>query len=99
MQAVFHLAEEELNETFLQNLKAQFKSQKLTIVVDAQAVDETEYLLDNPINAERLMRAVENIREGKNLVELDLGNLKAQFDAENHPGSNSPGGLVLLGAN
>lgn len=81
MQAVFHLAEEELDETFLQNLKTQFKSQHLTIVIDAQPVDETEYLLDNPVNAERLMRAVENIREGKNLVELDLENLKAQFDA------------------
>jgi antitoxin YefM len=81
MQAVFHLAEEELDETFLQNLKAQFKSQHLTIVVDAQPVDETDFLLDNPVNAERLMRAVENIREGKNLVELDLQTLNAQFDA------------------
>lgn len=48
---------------------------KLKITVSPE-VDETEYLLSNPENANRLLKSIDNIKKGGKLVELDLKKLK-----------------------
>jgi hypothetical protein len=35
--------------------------------------DDTAYLLSNPATRERLMRSLENIERGQNLVEVQIG--------------------------
>ena len=63
--------EQELDEQFLNAVKSQFKNKKLSITI-TEAVDETDYLLANPVNAERLLQSVKNISNGKALVESDI---------------------------
>ena len=71
MVVTWHLDETELDENFYQQLKAQFKNKKLSITV-AEEMDETEYLLSSPANAERLLKSIENINKKKGLVEVDI---------------------------
>lgn len=76
MQLVYHLEESDLNINFLKSLKSLFKNQKLTIVVDNSQQDETEYLLDNPVNSKRLLQSISNIENGENLMPIDWQQFK-----------------------
>ena len=79
MQLVYHLEESDLNINFLKSLKSLFKNQKLMIVVDNSQQDETEYLLDNPVNSKRLLQSISNIENGENLMPIDWQVFKQQL--------------------
>ncbi|MFN3848267.1 MAG: hypothetical protein ACK4NY_02510 [Spirosomataceae bacterium] len=81
MQLVYHIAENELDSSFLKSLKNAFKNKRLTIVVNAEEMDETEYLMSSPINKERLLNSIENIKSGMNLTEINLDELKSLVNA------------------
>lgn len=72
MTATFHIKASELNEAFLQKLHSLFSSDEIKIIVSEENdLDETEYLLGNPIERERLLKAMEDIKLGKNLTPFD----------------------------
>jgi antitoxin YefM len=73
MQTVYRLNANDLNENFLEGLKATFKDQEIEIIV--YDVDETAYLMASKSNRTRLLQAVENINQRSNLVELDKDEL------------------------
>ena len=74
MVVTYHLEENELDEAFYQKLKDLFKDKRVSITV-AEEMDETSYLLSNPVNAERLLAAVKNVEHG-NIVSVDFDELK-----------------------
>ena len=69
--ATFRLSSDELDASFLEKVKSLFAHRELEIIVREPEIDETEYLLSNPQTRQRLLESVANIRDGKNLVELD----------------------------
>jgi antitoxin YefM len=78
MYAVYKLRAEELDQRFLDTLKSQFRDREIEIAVcevAESAEDETAYLLRSPANRERLLRAIENVAQGKDLVVIDPGDL------------------------
>lgn len=76
MVSTFQINEAELDNNFVKALKSMFKNRNLTLTIEAEDMDTTEYLLSNPINKERLLKAVENAKQRKNLVKIDLEQLK-----------------------
>ncbi|MGC8493008.1 MAG: hypothetical protein ACP5SH_14860 [Syntrophobacteraceae bacterium] len=74
MNSVYRLNANELDEKFIQSLKALFKDKDIEIVVSE--VDETAYLLRSGANKERLLKAIENIENGENLVEAQMDDLQ-----------------------
>ena len=82
MTTTFQISEAELNTQFLRSLKSMFKDKNITITVETEDVtDETTYLMKSPTNHERLLKAIKNVNEGKNLVALDLNELKKVANA------------------
>jgi antitoxin YefM len=78
MYTIYKLRADELDQRFLDTLKHQFQDREIEIVVSEaaeRAEDETAYLLRSPANRERLLRALENVAEGRNLEVVDLGDL------------------------
>jgi antitoxin YefM len=78
MYAVYKLRAEELDQRFLDTLKSQFQDREIEIAVSEvaeSAEEETAYLLRSPANRERLLRAIENVAQGQNLVVIDPGDL------------------------
>lgn len=75
MIATYFLDESEMNENFFQQLKQQFRNKKISITV-AEAIDETEYLLSSPANANRLLSSIENSKKENGLHKIDLNTLK-----------------------
>ena len=66
MQVAYRLNANDLDMNFLESIKKLFKEKQLyiNISIDEQQ-DETEYLLSNPTNASRLLKAINNIENNK----------------------------------
>ncbi len=68
MITVYRLSASELDEQFLESVRALFKGKELEITVTD--LDETDYLLRSDANRRRLLQAVENIEHRRGLVEI-----------------------------
>lgn len=79
MTTTFQLNESELDAKFMKALKSMFKNKNLTLIVESTELDETDYLLSNPANKERLLKSVKNIEAGEGLIETNLTELKAML--------------------
>lgn len=74
MKLSHHLRTDELTDDFIEYLKIVFKDKHINIVVrdeDFEEEDETAYLLKNPANRARLLEAIDNVKNKRNLVEVD----------------------------
>jgi antitoxin YefM len=69
MFAIYRTNAADLNEQFLESLKTAFKDKQIEITVSE--TDETEYLLRSPANRDRLLKAVEDIEHGRNIIVPD----------------------------
>ena len=69
METIYQLNADELNEDFLEGLKASFKHKDIEIIVYER--DETSYLLRSPENRARLLEAVTDIDQTRNIVAPD----------------------------
>lgn len=66
MHTIYQVNADELDQSFLDSLKAMFKNKEIEIVVYER--DETAYLLRSPANRERLLNAVREVEQNQNLV-------------------------------
>jgi antitoxin YefM len=66
MKATYRIKVNELDEKFIEGIKTTFGEQEIEIVVSD--MDETDYLLQSPANKERLLKAIQNVNRGENLV-------------------------------
>jgi antitoxin YefM len=69
MDAIYHVKADELDQRFLDALKALFKDKEIEIAVYER--DETAYLLRSPANRSRLLRAVADVESLRNVVTPD----------------------------
>lgn len=79
MYTLYRLNADELSVEFLESLKTLFRHKTIEIAVcEAETVeqDETAYLLSNPANRARLLEAIENVRQQRNLVAVNLADLQ-----------------------
>ncbi|MEY2828368.1 MAG: hypothetical protein RIQ33_226, partial [Bacteroidota bacterium] len=66
---------DELDNSFLQKIKELFKHQKVTITIQSEMDDDTEYLLSNPNNKKRIIESVEQAKNGQTIL-LNIDDLK-----------------------
>ena len=66
MQTIYQINADEIDQSLLESIKAQFKNKEIEIIVSER--DETEYLLRSPANRERLLRAVGDVEANRNVV-------------------------------
>jgi hypothetical protein len=79
MYTLYRLNADELSVEFVESLKTLFRHKTIEIAVcEAETVeqDETAYLLSDPANRARLLEAIENVRQQRNLVAVDLADLQ-----------------------
>jgi antitoxin YefM len=73
MYTVYRLKASDIDQRFIDGLKATFQDREIEIVV--YEIDETAYLMASPANRDRLLQAIDNIHNRNNLVEVDLEKL------------------------
>lgn len=69
MNAIYQGKAEELDQNFIESVKAAFKDKEIEITVYER--DETDYLLRSPANRERLVRAIADVENSENIVTPD----------------------------
>jgi len=69
MYSTYTLNTDELTQQFISAIQQIYPGKKVEIVVQ-EVQDETEYLLKDP----QLLKAVEDIKNGKNLVSVPIEN-------------------------
>ncbi len=74
MHTVYRLNANDLDQRFINALKASFPDKEIEIVV--YEVDETAYLMASEANRKKLMKAIENVKSGAQLIEIDIENLE-----------------------
>lgn len=72
MSTVYRLKASELNHHFLEQIKAEFADKEIEIIISE--FDETQYLLQTESNKNKLLKAIGNVKERQNLVEINLHN-------------------------
>jgi hypothetical protein len=70
MYSSYILNTDELTPQFITALQQNYPQKRIEIFLQ-EAQDETEYLLNDP----QLLKAVEDIKNGKNLISVSLDNL------------------------
>ncbi len=60
----------EVGQALIDSIKKMYGDKEIEIIVIEQE-DETDFLLKSPANREQLLQAVEDIRNGRNLVTPD----------------------------
>ena len=76
MYSTYRLKASELDKDFIKSLQDIFHDKEIEIIVQEVDEDETDYLLKNPANRDRLLKAVKNAEDNSNLVDFSLENLK-----------------------
>ncbi|KYC37825.1 hypothetical protein WA1_04765 [Scytonema hofmannii PCC 7110] len=74
MHTVYRLNASELDQNFINALKAAYHDKEIEIVV--YEVDESAYLMASAANRKRLLHAIENVKNGSNLIEVDVENME-----------------------
>ena len=74
MVTVYRTNADDLDDAFVESVRAAFKGKDIEIVVSEH--DETHYLLSSRANREKLLSAVEDIDAEKNLVRPDESKLR-----------------------
>lgn len=69
MQTIYQVNADDLNEDFLEGLRTTFKHKEIEIVVYER--DETAYLLRSPANRARLLEAIGDVEQNRNIVVPD----------------------------
>ena len=73
MDTLIRMRAEEINESLIDFLRASFKGKKIAIhIYEEEEMDETEYILSDPITRERILKAVENVNKNQNVREYTL---------------------------
>jgi len=79
MYTIYRIQANELDSRFIRALKAMFKNKEIEIAVSEVShieEDETAYLLKSPANRERLLNAVVNVEQNRNLVTVNIDELQ-----------------------
>ena len=69
MSTTFRLNADELEPSFVEKIKTLFAHKDIAVTIYEE--DETDYLSTTRSNREHLDRSIANIREGKNMIEVD----------------------------
>jgi len=77
MEVSYRLNVDDLDARFIESIKKLFNDKSTYINILVKEEDETDYLLSNPANASRLLKAVENIQKHKEkLIYKNIEDLK-----------------------
>ena len=72
MDTLIRANADEINASLIDFIKAAFKGKRIAVHIYEAVMDETEYLLSDPVARERLLKAVENVNNMRNLKEYTL---------------------------
>ncbi|MFA6569871.1 MAG: hypothetical protein WCT77_01405 [Bacteroidota bacterium] len=81
MHALYTLTKDELNYEFLDNLKKMITGNEIQISIESY--DDTQYLMKSEKNREHLAKALYNVDNNINIVEVPFEDILKEANEEN----------------
>jgi len=88
MDTLVRLNADELNSNLIDFIKSSFKGKKIAVHIYEDEMDETEYLLSDPVTKKRLLEAVENVKNNRNLKEYTMEDIASYLNEPGHEKDN-----------
>lgn len=86
MDTLVRLNADELNQSLIEFIKSSFKGKRIAVHIYEDEMDETAFLLNDPIHREKLLQSVQEVTQKKGgLKEYTLDEIKAMFLNEPEP--------------
>ncbi len=79
MDILVRMNVDELNQSFLDFINQSLKSKRIALHIYEDQMDETEYLLSDPVHKEKLLKSVVELNEQKGLETYKFDKLKTMF--------------------
>jgi PHD/YefM family antitoxin component YafN of YafNO toxin-antitoxin module len=80
MDTLIRLEAEELDNSLVDFIKSTFKGKKIAVHIYAdEEIDETEYLLSDPIHKQKLLETIEEVNQKRELNVYTISELKAML--------------------
>ena len=79
MDTIVRAVANELNNSLIDFIKSNFKNKKIAVHIYEDEMDETEYLLSDPVHKEKLLQSVKEVNEKKNIKAYTMDELKTMF--------------------
>jgi hypothetical protein len=85
MDTLVRAVANELDNSLIDFIKSNFKDKKIAVHIYEDEMDETEYLLSDPVHRKNLLQSVEEVNKKKNLKAYTMNELKEMFLNEPQP--------------
>ena len=80
MDTLIRLEADEISNSLVDFIKSTFKGKKISVHIYAdEEMDETEYLLSDPIHKEKLLKTIQEVNKKKDLQVYLMEDLEAMF--------------------
>lgn len=81
MDTLIKMNVDELNISFLDFIKQSFKGKKIAVhVYEDEEMDETDYLLSDPVTKKRLLEAIENVKQKRDIKEYTIEDINSYLN-------------------
>ena len=81
MDTLIKMNADELNISFLDFIKQSFKGKKIAVhVYEDEEMDETDYLLSDPVTKKRLLEAIENVKQNRDIKEYTIEDINSYLN-------------------
>ena len=85
MDTIVRATANELNNSLIDFIKSNFKNKRIAVHIYEDELDETEYLLSDPVHKEKLLKTIEEVNQKKDMKFYTMDELKAMFLNEPEP--------------
>lgn len=75
MDTLVRMKAEELDGTLIDFLKKSFHGKRIAVHVYEEPMDETEYLLTDPIHREKILATIKEVEQASNLKTYTMENI------------------------
>ncbi len=82
MDTLVRLQADELDITLIDFIKKSFRGKRIAVHVYEEPMDETEYLLSDPVHREKILRTIKEVEDGTNLKTYSMENIKNLVNEE-----------------
>lgn len=77
MDTLVRLNADELNSGLIDFIKSTFKGKKIAVHIYEDEMDETEFVLKDAVARERILKAVENVSQSRNMKEYSMEDINS----------------------
>ena len=80
MDTLIRLEADELNNSLVDFIKSTFRGRKIAVhIYEEEEMDETEYLLSDPVHKQKLLETIEEVNQQKELKVYTIDDLKSML--------------------